>query len=733
MPNIFKVRRKGYDSSAVTPSSSDDDPPSSGGKAGAVGPDGVLLNVPPSSLTLLLNCLVVSLIASYHGAAISLYDTPVFGKIVYQCLVVPSMYIWGIMFLAKAVYPSHVHSRRDYVTYVTFSVLATTFKALNNFGPTNSQKVFQGLYFIMTDGLWLLAIFSMYGVRPSQPDPNLTYLRFVLLPLFMYSTIYDLTYYTVDVVSNVGVVTSSIWIIASAVVGTFMLLFDVPVDYFRRFVSGHFVQRYHIHLDGNYFAYYAWVIFNLGPGVGILLAKLLKSNGQCTALTSEEENGGDAASDPSPDRFLSSSSFSSSSSSSSPLQLLSCSVPLNDAVILTLALQLFAIVSCHVAEVVCRRAWDGLSFKLLNMQIYFMFNVVQALIFLQVDPWDWRFLKMAAAQQAANLFKNSAVKDLMMWLLGVRSSLPLVDKTNRSLVVKFGSDIGLEFLAILAAYVIFVSENATKDLAVPFNVTHHYNVEPTSGDDAAAATADTDAVVTMPGTMCAATCMGWRSDYGVPSSSYEHTSANRINAGSAAAVLASSFALRYVCIKIEARFVKKVYGKFHALAKSVTENARLKAAKKVGEKVEITRKWKDLTQEDISGWLMNNLAAMFYKEVEDGKFESKETLAKLTVADLETAALFSDAPKYRSRLLTYIKDGVEYGVEVETVVETESTSNEKFEKDMDAPVDLKGVFIAPKWFLAVSFWFAIHFATWAANSANLRMLEKGYHDSRGVW
>ena len=518
-----------------------------------------------------------------------MYDTNIYGKLIYRCLVVPNLNIWGVMVLAGTVYPQHKHSKRDWFCYCAFSLLSTLFRILSNFGPSNPE-MFEGLFFVFTDGLWLLTIFSMYGVRPSQPDPNLTYLRFMLIPLFIYSTIYDITYYVTSV--NVGLVTATIWIAYSAVVGLFMLNFDVPVDYFRRFVSGHFVQRYHIHLDGNYFSYYVWVIFNLGPGVGLLLAKLLVYNGGGAAATT---------------------------------------VPItNDAVIQTLAVQFFSIASCHVAEVVCRRTWDGVSYKLLDMQIYFMFNLVQAALFLQVSPWSWAFLKMAAAQQAANLCKNSATKDLMLWLLGIRSALPLIDKTSRSLAVKASSDVFLEFLALAAAFVLFAAEGASKSHAVPFDVSWQG-----VGDD----TPPTSS----PGDMCAATCVGWRQDYGVPPGSYSQSEAGRLTAGKAAAVLASSFALRYVSVMIEARFVRKVYFKFGVLAKSIADKEKQISERKRDEQLQVTKKFNDLSKPEITSWLGGQLAQLFYKEVDEKKLNEKEALKKLTLEEMDRAQLSREA------------------------------------------------------------------------------------------
>ena len=74
--------------------------------------------------------------------------------------------------------------------------------------------------------------------------------------------------------------------------------------------------------------------------------------------------------------------------------------------------------------------------------------------------------------------------------------------------------------------------------------------------------------------------------------------------------------------------------------------------RKRDEQVQVTKKFEELSKQEIAAWLGGQLAQLFYKEVDEKKLNEKEALKKLTLEEMERAQLFAETAKYRSRLLT---------------------------------------------------------------------------------
>ena len=101
---------------------------------------------------------------SAYGFFIPYYDTQLYGQIIFQLAIIPSLHIWGVLFLAFFCFPDYCYDLKTKCIYTAFAVSSYAFRFMSLIGTDDKQlsRIFEGLFSGTITGLWSFAVYYMY-------------------------------------------------------------------------------------------------------------------------------------------------------------------------------------------------------------------------------------------------------------------------------------------------------------------------------------------------------------------------------------------------------------------------------------------------------------------------------------------------------------------------------------------------------------------------------------------
>eukprot|EP00520_Triparma_pacifica_P015160 CAMPEP_0118659102 /NCGR_PEP_ID=MMETSP0785-20121206/14925_1 /TAXON_ID=91992 /ORGANISM="Bolidomonas pacifica, Strain CCMP 1866" /LENGTH=658 /DNA_ID=CAMNT_0006552169 /DNA_START=144 /DNA_END=2116 /DNA_ORIENTATION=- len=606
-----------------------------------------------------------------YGFLIPFYHSSFYGRILFQVMVPPILGILCVYIIAGFSLPDHKHTNQQLGLYALFFAIGIFVRivAILQDDQKAEQKV-GNVYDAICEGLWAGVVYYIYISK--DPNYNKTYFKYVLPPLYAFSTIYSLLSGISEYAAMGGTV---IWGIYSVIIGIFVF-YDKPTAYFRRKFNHPKLGwiKTPIGFDGVYFSYYIFWALSLGPGAGMILAYTTHTDAKYY-----------------------------------------------DAIMKSMAMQGFGIAAINILERVSLRSSSETRCNVMTLQFYLLIDTVQALIFLETRTFDWPFFKLVLIQVVGGLFLHSGMKDVILWVLGIayNDQVPLISKSLKQLNLHFN----LNLFIITASYVIalslFLFESAAFDIAPSYNMTlYQSNISHPEEETK---------VWEFEEKGCAVTCIGYRTDVGVTIEDSESVVMDR-STGGATEVLVASFFMRFFFWLIEKYLCKRLHGKFEEWSTAV-EEMKDSIVDERTTRDEITLKLEDMEDHEYQHWIRQQYAAILSTDaMRVGVEKNKDYIIdpEFGLEKLSKDKLWEDANALRKAFYTKCADGKEFGVEVKR----RKVSNREEEEDNDdmddheriigsliTDHDYSSIESIPTSFLLVSLWMAIHNAVMAFRMA----------------
>ena len=578
--------------------------------------------------------------------------------------------------------PTFVHTTQHKMAYALFMVIGIAIKGVAIFGSDGDQNTsikVQGAYDAVAESIWCIVVYTIYISK--NPNYNETYLKYVLPPLYVFSTIYSFLRGFSGYAALSGAV---IWGIYSLIVGIF-LFFDQPTAYFRRKYNHPrlgWIQT-PIGFDGVYFSYYVFMALSIGPGAGIILAYTTHT-----------------------DAFY------------------------YEAVLKSISIQMFGIAVINIIERISLRTSSETRLRTMSLQFYLLIDTIQTILFLETEAFGWTFIKVVLVQEVGGLFLHSGMKEVILWVLGIayNDQNPLMSTSLPQLKKQFSMHMFINISSCIIAYVVFTFENMALDMAPSYNMT----MTNTSGIE----------IWNYQEKGCALTCLGFRTDRGTDVANSPEVVMSR-ETSRAGEVLGAVFLMRFIFWFIERRLCVRLHKKFSQFSTAVELKKESERFDRT-TRDEMTVKIEDMEPHELTKWLRGNYADILSADAERLGVDEVDYIndPQFSLDRLNEDKLWDDAGALRKAFYSKCVDAKEFGVEIRRRKAHKKEEEEEDDEEEDEEAakitriindkDFSNIASIPMPFLCLSLWMSIHHTVMAFRTATEMVMMDDTQDNNDL-